>query len=84
VIDGCEDNERIKERDRQTKTLIFIFIIMGLFFGAVLSMKFGYSAQTTRQQLLKRIIEAQEQSNSQSDSNSNQRTVNLINNRETA
>jgi hypothetical protein len=82
MIDGCEDNERIRERDRQTKTLIFIFIIMGLFFGTVLSMKFGYSVQATRQQVLKRIIEAREQTNS--DSDSNQKSVNLINNRETA
>jgi hypothetical protein len=86
VIDGCEDNARIKERDRQTRTLILIFIIMGLFFGAVLSMKFGYSTHTARQLLLKRIVEAQERTNSQTDSNEtlNQRTLNLINNRETA
>ncbi len=86
MIDGCEDNDRIKERDRQTRTLILIFIIMGLFFGAVLSMKFGYSTHTARQLLLKRIVEAQERTNSQTDSNEtlNQRTLNLINNRETA
>ena len=58
AIEGCEDNDYIQERDSQARTLIYIFIIMGILFGAALSMKFG-SSDSTSAFLLKRIITSQ-------------------------
>lgn len=59
-INGCEDNERIKERDSQTRTLIYIFIIMGVMFGVVLSLKFSSGAShSTAQFVLKSLVASQ-------------------------
>lgn len=57
-IDGCEDNKDVQKRDNDYRKMIYIFIGLGLFFGAALSLKFGASsASATQQLLLKRIIE---------------------------
>ncbi|CAG2182239.1 unnamed protein product, partial [Oppiella nova] len=61
-IDGCESNERIKERDSQTRKIMYLFIGLGLFFGAALSLKFSSnSSSATQHQLLKTVIERRRQ-----------------------
>ena len=58
VIDGCESNERIKERDSQTRKMMYLFIGSGFFFGVALSSKFGaFYSSSAHQLLLKRIVE---------------------------
>ena len=65
-IDGCEDIKDIQKRDNDYRKMIYIFIGLGLFFGAALSLKFGASsASATQQLLLKRIIEQREQQREQ-------------------
>ncbi|XP_054163274.1 tenascin-like [Oppia nitens] len=74
-IDGCEDNEHIKERDSQARKMIYLFIGLGLFFGTALSLKFGTnSGPATQQLLLKRLVEQRQKQHEQQLHKTNEET----------
>jgi len=63
-VDGCESNERIRERKSNMRMLIILFVIAGSMFGFALTFNFGMLGGGQRAQaqaiLMKRLAEEKE------------------------
>lgn len=62
-VDGCESNERIRERRNNMRTLILLFVLCATVFGFALTFNFGLFGSPSRAQqamLLKRLAAEKE------------------------